>query len=827
LTTAVQPFELPEFYVPWPARLNPHLESARAHSKAWARRFGILAPEGKEQSSDIWSERKFDAHDYALLCAYTHPEAPAPELDLITDWYVWVFFFDDHFLEIYKRSRDTKGAQAYLDRLPAFMPADPEDARPPAPANPVELGLTDLWRRTAPGTSRDWRRRFIEATKHLLEESSWELANIDAGRIANPIEYIEMRRKVGGAPWSAALVEHAVAAEIPARIAGSRPMRVLKDTFADAVHLRNDLFSYQREVEEEGEHSNGVLVFERFFDLTPQRAADLVNELLSSRLYQFENTVLTELPLLFDEHGLDPGERRDVLVYIRGLQDWQSGGHEWHLRSSRYMNRGVDTRPPVQRILGGPTGLGTAAASLRPSGGALGLSRFKSFTYVPYEPVGPLALPEIYMPFPVRLSPHLDATRRNSMEWARRMGMVSVRADIPGSGLFTEERLTAEDWPLCAAGMKPDASGPALDLLTEWIIWGAYADDYIPAVYVTSRDMGSAKAFVARQSAFMPIGSRLTPAPVTAIEHGLLDLWRRTAATMPPAVQRQLRRGVEELLEGWLWELANRILHRIPDPIDYVEMRRVTLGSELTMTLCQLGTELPQALFATRTLRSLAHCAQDFCGLLNDLYSYQKEIQFEGELHNGVLVAQKFLDCSRPEAITIVNNLMTARVEQLEYLVATELPVLCNHLELDERARRGVARYVKDIENWMAGQLNWCRATGRYAEALLLETPSIGRMLYDPTRIGSPAARLDGPTRIGSPAARLDGPTRIGSPAARLDARSAAPGRGTSIARVAPRSTTAELGASIARVAARSTATGLGTSALRLAARLRTARGRQ
>ena len=32
-----QPFELPEFYVPWPARLNPSLESARRHSKAWAR----------------------------------------------------------------------------------------------------------------------------------------------------------------------------------------------------------------------------------------------------------------------------------------------------------------------------------------------------------------------------------------------------------------------------------------------------------------------------------------------------------------------------------------------------------------------------------------------------------------------------------------------------------------------------------------------------------------------------------------------------------------------------------------------------------------------
>ena len=83
-------------------------------------------------------------------------------------------------------------------------------------------------------------------------------------------------------------------------------MRVLRDTFADAVHLRNDLFSYQRETEEEGELTNGVLVLETFLGCTTQQAADAVNDLLTSRLQQFENTALTELAPLFAEHGLDP-----------------------------------------------------------------------------------------------------------------------------------------------------------------------------------------------------------------------------------------------------------------------------------------------------------------------------------------------------------------------------------------------------------------------------------------------------------------------------------------------------------------------------------------
>src|SRR6185369_4616369 len=238
-----QPFTLPRFYVPYPARLSPHLESARAHSRDWAAEMEMIG------DGAVWSEQDFDAHDYALLCAYTHPDASDERLSLVTDWYVWVFYFDDHFLELFKRTGDMAGARDYLDRLRAFMPAEGAVTTDGTPANPVEAGLADLWARTVPDRTPAWRRRFVETTRNLLDESLWELANINAGRVSNPIEYIEMRRKVGGAPWSANLVEHSVDAEVPDVIAAARPMRVLRDTFADAIHLRNYLFSYQREVE--------------------------------------------------------------------------------------------------------------------------------------------------------------------------------------------------------------------------------------------------------------------------------------------------------------------------------------------------------------------------------------------------------------------------------------------------------------------------------------------------------------------------------------------------------------------------------------------------
>jgi germacradienol/geosmin synthase len=735
-----RPFALPEFYMPYLARLNPALDAARAHAKAWAYEMDMV--DVRQNGVAIWDEHDFDSHDYALLCAYTHPDAPGPKLDLVTDWYVWVFYFDDHFLALYKRTRDLNGAREHLDRLPAFMPVDgPIEA---TPANPVERGLRDLWARTIPTMSADWRRRFAESTRNLLDESLWELANISESRLPNPIEYIEMRRKVGGAPWSANLVELAVAAEVPARIAATRPMRVLRDTFADGVHLRNDIFSYQRETEEEGEVNNGVLVFERFFGYGTQQAANAVNDLLTSRLQQFESTALTELPPLFEEHGLDPKARMDVLAYVRGLQDWQSGGHEWHMRSSRYMNDRSDGSQATERQPGGLTGLGTSAARIALSPDRLGLRRFKNYTYIPYQAVGPVRLPRFYMPFSARVSPHIGAARRNSMRWAHRMGMLDALPGIPGFRIWDAHMLASFDFAICAATIHPDASGPELDLSADWLTWGTYADDYFPSIFGRTRDMAGAKVFNERLPAFMPLGAAPPPAPANPVERALADLWARTAGPMSDSARLQLRRSVLDMTESWLWELANQIQNRIPDPVDYIEMRRRTFGSELTMSLSRLAhlQTVPPEICRARPVRGLDNAAADFAGLANDIFSYQKEIQFEGELNNGVLVVQCFLDCDLGQAVDVVNDLMASRVRQFEHIVAAELPSLLDQLDLDAHTREMLNRYVNELQDWMAGVLQWHRMTGRYRESELRRHPVGGRPLAGPTGLGTAASRV-------------------------------------------------------------------------------------
>ncbi|MFE7808157.1 germacradienol/geosmin synthase [Streptomyces sp. NPDC057430] len=721
-----QPFVLPDFYVPYPARLNPHVETARTHTREWAREMGML------EGSGIWEEHDLDSHDYALLCSYTHPECDAEALSLVTDWYTWVFFFDDHFLEVFKRTPDRPGSKAYLDRLPLFMPQDPS-APVPEPTNPVEAGLTDLWRRTVPSMSAAWRERFAAATEALLYESLWELDNIDEGRIANPVEYIEMRRKVGGAPWSAGLVEYAAAAEVPEQVAHARPLLVLRDTFSDAVHLRNDLFSYQREVEDEGENSNGVLVLERFLGCSTQEAADAVNDLLTSRLHQFENTALTEVPGLCLEKGLTPAECAAVAAYTKGLQDWQSGGHEWHMRSSRYMNEGLDTG--TSRYEGV---LGTSALDITTLFGRPAAARLRTLTHVPHQQVGASRLPDFDLPYPLTVSPHHLEAKRRSEDWAERMGLLDDIWDRPMMEGF--------DLALCSAGLDPDATVEELELSAEWLTWGTYGDDYYPLVFGRPRNLIGAKECTERLKSMMPVADpdAARGSAVSPLERSLADLWTRTAGPMSADARARLRGAMDGMLDSWMWELHNQAQHRVPDPVDYIEMRRRTFGSEMTMLLCRLRRTdgLPPGIFDSGTVRALENSASDYATLLNDLFSYQKEIEVEGEVHNGVLVLQKFFDCDYPTGVSMVDDLMRGRLRQFEHVKRHELPLLYEDFALDAQGRAAFEAYVGELEDWLAGILNWHRSVRRYGPDDVRSGSGTSLALRGPTGIGTSAARL-------------------------------------------------------------------------------------
>ncbi|GAA3308096.1 hypothetical protein GCM10020219_008380 [Nonomuraea dietziae] len=101
-------------------------------------------------------------------------------------------------------------------------------------------------------------------------------------------------------------------------------------------------------------------------------------------------------------------------------------------------------------------------------------------------------------------------------------------------------------------------------------------------VFGRSRDFLGAKAFNRRLSEFMPLDLVVTAVAANPVERGLADCGSVRRGDVGRG-QGEFRAGVEAMTASWVWELANHIQNRVPDPVDYVEMRRKTFGSDMTM----------------------------------------------------------------------------------------------------------------------------------------------------------------------------------------------------------------------------------------------------
>jgi germacradienol/geosmin synthase len=200
------------------------------------------------------------------------------------------------------------------------------------------------------------------------------------------------------------------------------------------------------------------------------------------------------------------------------------------------------------------------------------------------------------------------------------------------------------------------------------------------------------------------------------------------------------------MLDSWVWELHNHIQNRIPDPIDYIEMRRQTFGSELGLSLSEPADAagLPSDIYRSRPIRALINSVADATGLLNDMVSFWKEIEAEGELNNGLLVIQRFLDCDLQQAACVVNDLRTARLRQFEHVKATELPAVMEHFELSADARQALTKYVENLENWCSGVIQWHLECPRYHERRRHPAYRAKEFLARPGGMGTSAARVGG-----------------------------------------------------------------------------------
>jgi hypothetical protein len=185
----------------------------------------------------------------------------------------------------------------------------------------------------------------------------------------------------------------------------------------------------------------------------------------------------------------------------------------------------------------------------------------------------------------------------------------------------------------------------------------------------------------------------------------LADLSARMRTVASAEWMADFEEAIRELFVGYVWETINRENGLRPSLEAYLRMRRTTIGLQPQFLLGELaeGIELPRPVKADPLLDRLMVATCNCVGWANDLFTYEKESAV-GEFHNAVLLMAGH--CSMNDALSRVARLHNQEVK-IFLQVKKELP---SFGDADEH----VCRFVRMLESWMRGHLDWAQETGRY-----------------------------------------------------------------------------------------------------------------
>ncbi|MFE7312269.1 terpene cyclase [Streptomyces sp. NPDC057555] len=314
---------VPELSSPFPYLVNPRMAQAREHLAEWTARIGLVRQESARQ--------RFERADFGWFAAMVYPTASPAHVDLMADWFAWLFLVDDQ-LDDGAVGRDPERFGAVVDGMRAVL--DSHDFGAAAAASGGELpvavsSLADLWSRTAPDATAAWRRRFIRHLEDCLTTAAtWEAGNRVAGVVPDEEAYVPRRRHTGAIYVCMDFIDVVEGLDVPEDLYDSPPFMAALNAACDVVCWTNDLYSYEKE-RSLGEVHNLVHI------VGHHRALDVDEALLRVRdaiVAETERFLVQERELLraFPEHApvLEP--------YLAGMRSWMRGNLDWSRATKRY-----------------------------------------------------------------------------------------------------------------------------------------------------------------------------------------------------------------------------------------------------------------------------------------------------------------------------------------------------------------------------------------------------------------------------------------------------------------------------------------------------------
>ncbi|WP_157546142.1 4-epi-cubebol synthase [Microtetraspora fusca] len=309
---------IPELTCPFPSEVNPYVEEVDRDTLAW------LAASGMIEGADNLA--RYGAARYGWLGGRTYPYAARELCQIVTDWCVWLFAFDDVFCE------SDRAAAEIARALPQFISVIDDLGDGDPVGNVFARSLLEIKTRIAAAGNADQLDRWRAMTKDYLFAQVWEAANREHDVVPTFDDYIVMRRRTGAMLTVFALVDVAAGAYLTPDEWRHPDVRAITEHANDVVVWDNDLISYAKERSGPNINNNLVSVLCRHKGCSTQEAMDLIGVMRNEAV-----AGMVALRPRLDALG-SPG----VAAYVKGLERWISGSVDYSLTSSRYVTAMAD-----------------------------------------------------------------------------------------------------------------------------------------------------------------------------------------------------------------------------------------------------------------------------------------------------------------------------------------------------------------------------------------------------------------------------------------------------------------------------------------------------
>jgi len=310
---------------------------------------------------------------------------------------------------------------------------------------------------------------------------------------------------------------------------------------------------------------------------------------------------------------------------------------------------------------------------------------------------------DICAPFPDAVNPHAPWVAGIAAAWIETAGLT------PTDG--ARERMRRTDPYGAAAHTWAHAGFRDLDLETRWLATVFRLDDQLDEGAVGSQPQACAEVI----GALCDVLDGHIPAASNPVLAAFTGLWHETRPLLPGPWAATFAAHVKK----WLWTYHEDAVLAAsglpPDLASHLRRREYSVGMPWLYDLATLDLHplLPSAPPASPAMRALRRAASLHSGLVNDLFSADRESR-TGYPSNAVLIVERTTGRTRREAASVVNTMITTLAREV-LAARAALPAELDATHTPPEARAAVLLHTERIATCTRGQVTWHASSPRYA----------------------------------------------------------------------------------------------------------------